>query len=161
MRWLVLLPDVVCPNSIITSLCDGVDEVMEDDSDSGVANCRLFKRIASLRMIIEGVLASLPGVMNAFIVLAILISIWSIMGVTFFIDDTNHNFDSFGAGCFSMWQVMTMDSWSSAIARPIIFDQGSYVGAPFFISFTFIAGIVMMNVVVAILLDKYLEVCEH
>jgi len=31
---------------------------------------RLFKRVESLRIIIEGVIASLPGVMNAFLVLA-------------------------------------------------------------------------------------------
>jgi hypothetical protein len=45
---------------------------------------RLFKRIPSLRMIIEGILASLPGVLNAFLVLGILMGIWSIMGVEFF-----------------------------------------------------------------------------
>jgi len=36
---------------------------------------RLFKRIKSLRVIIEGVFASLPGVFNAFIVLLILMGI--------------------------------------------------------------------------------------
>jgi hypothetical protein len=35
-------------------------------------------------IIIEGILASLPGVMNAFLVLGILMDIWSIMGVEFF-----------------------------------------------------------------------------
>lgn len=128
---------------------------------------RLFKRIESLRMIIEGVLASLPGVMNAFLVLGILMGIWSIMGVEFFHpesadpkQETGESFVSFMDGMFSMWQVMTMDSWASGIARPLIYDHGLVVAVPFFVSFTFIAGIVMMNVVVAILLDKYLSVTQ-
>merc|ERR1719235_1963250 len=45
---------------------------------------RLFKRIESLRLIIEGVLKSLPGVANAFVVVMLIASIWSIIGVNFF-----------------------------------------------------------------------------
>lgn len=51
---------------------------------------------------------------------------------------------------------MTMDSWATSVARPLIFDAGLVVAGPFCVSFTFIAGIVMTNVVIAILLDKYL-----
>merc|ERR1712130_494393 len=49
-----------------------------------------------------------------------------------------------------------MDSWSSQIAREVIFG-GDYTFAPiYFVSYLFVVGIVMANVVVAILLDKYL-----
>ena len=59
-----------------------------------------------------------------------------------------------------------MDSWSSGIARNIIFgpedDPNGYAagigGVIFFITYIFGAGIVMTNVVVAILLEKYLKV---
>merc|ERR1712070_368857 len=143
---------------------------------------RLFKRIPSLKLIIEGVLASLPGVMNAFLVLGILMGIWSIMGVEFFQFAKGKMgggqavgpecFGNFFKAMFTMWQVMSMDSWASGIARPILFadNYGNQTWAPaapsggsqavsalFFISYTFIAGIIMTNVVVAILLEKYLD----
>jgi hypothetical protein len=51
---------------------------------------------------------------------------------------------------------MTLDGWASTIARPLLYEAGLPSAAPFFISFTFVAGIVMTNVVVAILLEKYL-----
>ena len=41
-----------------------------------------------------------------------------------------------------------------------VYDSKKVVAIPFFVSFIFIAGIVMTNVVVAILLDKYLSVSE-
>jgi len=119
---------------------------------------RLFKRVPSLKLIIEGVVASLPGVSNAFVVLGILMGIWSIMGVEFFKKYDEQSFGDFFKAMFTMWQIMTMDSWASGIARPLIYDHGQIIAGPiFFISFTFIAGIIMTNVVVAILLEKYLE----
>ena len=59
---------------------------------------------------------------------------------------------------FTMFQVMTMDF--SGIARAIMFDHSYPLAAIFFIPYIFIAGIVMTNVVVAILLDRYLAAMD-
>jgi len=118
---------------------------------------RLFKRVPSLKLIIEGVAASLPGVANAFVVVLLLMGIWSIMAVEFFGKATPEFFGDFMRAMFSMWQIMTMDSWASQIGREIIFKHNMPMAALFFISFTFICGIIMTNVVVAILLEKYLD----
>lgn len=122
---------------------------------------RLFKRVKSLKKIIEGVLGALPGVSQAFLVLGILMGIWSVIGVQFFADRMPQFFGDFMKAMFTLFQIMTMDSWSSGIARQIIFDEGLPLAAIFFISYIFIAGIVMTNVVVAILLDKYLEAIDN
>jgi voltage-gated sodium channel len=121
---------------------------------------RLFKRVPSLKMIIEGILASLPGVMNAFLVLGILMGIWSIMGVEFFKDFEPMYFGNFMKAMFTMWQVMTMDSWASNIARAVVFREDCEMcayAAVYFLSYVFCCGIIMTNVIVAILLEKYLE----
>ena len=68
---------------------------------------RLFKRIESLRCIIDGVLASLPGVFNAFLVLGILMGIWAIMGVEFFGAVSREEFGSFGASMFTVSEWFT------------------------------------------------------
>lgn len=125
---------------------------------------RLFKRVESLKIIIEGaraprlasfaahvaltptvrptsgVGASMPGVSNAFMILGILMGIWSIIGVEFFRDYADEEFGNFARAMFTMWQVMTMDSWASGIARPLLYQAGQWSAAPFFVSFTFIAG---------------------
>jgi len=122
---------------------------------------RLFKRIKSLRLIIVGVLASLPGVCHAFVVLTLIMSIWSIMGVNFFGDDPDYDryYGDFSKAMLSQFQIMTLDSWASEIARPIIFEKNS-VYALFFVSYIFINAIMMMNVVVAILLDKFVKAID-
>jgi len=119
---------------------------------------RLFKRIQTLRCIIEGVIASLPGVFNAFVILGLIMGIWSIIGVAFFgnlgVPESRY-FRNFGEAMFTLWQCMTMDSWASDIARPLIRETHG-VGYVYFVSYIFVSGIVLSNVVVAILLEKYL-----
>lgn len=120
---------------------------------------RLFKRIESLKHIIEGVLTSMPGVANAFVVLTIFMGIWSIIGVEFFGKDDQEAFGTFSRAMFTMFQTMTTDAWAANIARPLMYngdDVKTWQTSIFFVSYIFLAGIVIANVVVAVLLDAYL-----
>lgn len=116
---------------------------------------RLFKRVKSLRMIVAGVLKALPGVSNAFIILGMIMGIWSILGVEFFGKEFPEFYGNFGLAMLSMFQVMTFDGWASQIARPVILSKG-VMAAIFFVTYTFSASVLMMNVVIAILVDKFL-----
>jgi len=114
---------------------------------------RLFKRIPSLKRIVEGVIQAIPGVSNALIVLTLIMAIWSILGVEFYSTTSPENFGTFFKGMFSMFQCMTLDSWSG-IARPLI--KRGPMHWFFFCSYVLIAGIIMVNVVVAVLLEKFI-----
>jgi len=131
---------------------------------------RIFKRVKEMRKIIEGVMKSLPSLSYAFIAMGLIIGIWAIMGVDFFgevvLDENGEEnlefvelgeyyFGNFFRACLSLAQISTFDSWSSGIARDIIYAKGNGA-AVYFLSFIFIAGIIMMNVLVALLLDSYL-----
>merc|ERR1719421_2140375 len=80
---------------------------------------RLFKRIESVRIIIVGVLRSLPGVSNAFVLLVIIMGIWAIMGVSFYKHDFPDMFGNFTKAMLTLFQMMTFDSWVSGVTRPI------------------------------------------
>lgn len=149
---------------------------------------RLFKRIDSLRNIIDACILSLPDVANAFVILFLLMGVWSIMGVSFFScknfdsmcgvyahqGSAAQSFDTFAQAMFTMWAVLTLEGWVD-IALPLIyikenvevnddtFDAGqtSIIAIVFFVSFYFMASIIMMNVVVAILLENYLEATHN
>ena len=64
-------------------------------------------------------------------------------------------YGSFMRAMFSLFQVMTGESWSEAIARPLIFGDQTLVVGIFYISFIILTQIVLTNVVVAVLLDKF------
>ena len=65
-----------------------------------------------------------------------------------------------------MFQCVTGDSWASAIARPLFivepgepaFDAGVFI---FFISYMLIVSMVVVNVVLAVLLDEFLRAASE
>jgi len=123
---------------------------------------RLFRRVENLRKIIEGIIRSMPSVANAFVILVLVMSIWSIMGVQLFGEYHSYYFGNFALAMFTLLQVLTMDSWASNIARSVIdtcFSEnecGLYA-VIYFVSYILTAGIIMMNVVIAVLLEKFLD----
>jgi len=138
---------------------------------------RLFKRVHSLNKIIVAIAHAVPGVVNAFLILAIVMSIYAILAVEFYFEigegcnvPGGVNYDTrwitFRGGCtgqeywgtfskslYSFFQVLTGESWSEAVARPAIWyfydDPIRAVGSGlFFVSYVIITGFVLTNVVV-------------
>lgn len=146
---------------------------------------RLFKRVKSLNKIIATIIYAVPLVMNAFLILAIVMSIYAILAVEFYreLDSDCHTsghgitkygncfgeeyFGSFGKSLYTFFQVLTGESWAEAVARPVMFhynrnpkedwDARRLGSALFFVSFFIVASIVLTNVVTTVLLDKILD----
>lgn len=139
---------------------------------------RLFKRIDSLNQIIVALISAVPGVTNAFLILGIVMSIYAILAVEFYnkmADDCHEDpnsiwvttrgfcwgreyFGSFSLSLFTFFQILTGDSWSEMIARPCIWywhhdPFRAYGGAFFFVSYVLVTAFMLINVVVACLLD--------
>ena len=59
---------------------------------------------------------------------------------------------------FTLYQVMTGESWAEAVVRPLLFglyrDDALFVSV-YFVSFRLLLDLVMGNIVVAVLLDKF------
>merc|ERR1719171_780238 len=117
---------------------------------------RLFKRVPSLRKIVLGIMKALPGVASAFVLLALVMGIWSILGVGLFRDNFPDHYGDFFKAMLTSFQIMTFDGWASEVTRPILLKYGGAY-ALYFMSYVFVASIFMSNVVIAILLDKYLS----
>ena len=153
---------------------------------------RLFKRVKALNQIVVSLFNSIPGVSNAFFVLFIFFCIYSILAVEIFrnfgmrgvyrtydaatgevkhVDATTPRglnagleyYGTFMKAMFTMFQVMTTDSWTEGISRPLIFGfsnsltVNAIVTGVFFVSFSILTGIVIINIVVAVLLDKFVD----
>lgn len=102
---------------------------------------------------------SLPGMWMAFCALFLIMGIYGIIGVNFWRDTYPEYYGSFLKAVLSLLQIMSFDSWCSGIAREIIFDSGT-MAAFYFVSYVFIASIVMANVLVALLLDEFMSVSQ-
>jgi len=69
-------------------------------------------------------------------------------------------YGTFTRAWFSLFQVLTGESWAEVVARPIIFGWEDYgpvsvfISALYFISFVLVNSFILFNVFVAVLLDK-------
>uniref|UniRef100_A0A7S2BAX5 EF-hand domain-containing protein n=2 Tax=Haptolina brevifila TaxID=156173 RepID=A0A7S2BAX5_9EUKA len=73
-------------------------------------------------------------------------------------------YGTFFRALFTLFQVMTGESWSEAIARPLLFGLDSNNGVIvtlYYVSFILIMQFVLINVVVAVLLDKFVQDEQH
>jgi voltage-gated sodium channel len=135
---------------------------------------RVFKRLTSLRMIVVALGASLVPVLNTFFVLVVATAVYAILGVGIFSERSNSagTFGNFSSAFFTMFQCVTGDGWASTIARPMFEDAGALCTsrdangvcvfdpavATFFLSYILIVMIVVVNIVLAVLLDEFLKV---
>merc|ERR1712007_91777 len=67
-------------------------------------------------------------------------------------------YGDFMRALYTLFQVMTGESWSEAVVRPLVFGlykNDAVVVGIFFVSFIILTQIVLINVVVAVLLENF------
>ena len=122
---------------------------------------RGFKMISSLKplqVIIAAIGRSIPGISWTALLLMIIYYIFSIIGVTQFGETFPDWFGDIPKAMYTLFQVMTLESWSMGISRPVM-EEFSYAWA-YFVPFVLISSFVMMNVVVGIVVNAISEVAE-
>ena len=147
---------------------------------------RLFKRIKSLNKILNSISHAIPGIINAAAVMFLVMCIFAILGVDFFgqwgIDNEGNPawvnvlnetielrttrgmsygeeyYGNFGRSLYTLFQVLTGESWSEVVARPAIFSKDIAMRSTiFYVMYILICGIVLVNVAVAVLLEKMVD----
>jgi len=151
---------------------------------------RLFGRIPSLKKILGSIEKALPGVLHAFIIMLLVVCIYAVLAVDLYADyydldvpneprppvtmtarDRRYGdeyYGNFGKSLYTLFQVLTGESWSEMGVRPILhWDQeqkdtfDNIISAFFFTSFVLINGVILLNVVVAVLLDGMTAAAEE
>ena len=121
-----------------------------------IRSLRLLRNIPKLRLIIESLLKSIPSIGWISVLLAIVYYTFSVIGVNLFGDTNPKYFGDLGTAFFTLFQIMTLESWSSAIARPIM--DGVPYAAVYFVSFILIATYTTLNIFIAIVVNTMNEV---
>ena len=123
---------------------------------------RGFKMVSSLKplqIIISAIGKSIPGISWTALLLLIIYYIFSIIGVSQFGEVFPDWFGNIPKAMYTLFQVMTLESWSMGISRPVM-AEFSYAWA-YFVPFVLISAFVMMNVVVGIVVNAISEVAEY
>jgi voltage-gated sodium channel len=112
---------------------------------------RLVNKVPRLRNIVESMLRSIPSIGWVSAMLLLIFYIFAVIGTNLFGAAFPEWFGGLGASLYTLFQVMTLESWSMGIARPVI-EQFPYA-ALFFIPFILVATYSMLNLFIAIIVS--------
>jgi voltage-gated sodium channel len=125
----------------------------------GLRAMRMVSRLDKLRMIIGAIGKSIPGISWTAVLLLLIYYIFALIGTSLFGEAFPEWFGSIGKSLYTLFQVMTLESWSMGISRPVM-EAVSWAWL-YFVPFVLISSFVVMNVVVGIVVNSISEVQEQ
>lgn len=112
---------------------------------------RLMTMVPSMRRVVGALLSAIPGLGSIALVLVIIYYVFAVIATNLFAASHPEWFGSIGRSLYTLFQIMTLESWSMGIARPVM-DVFPYAWA-FFIPFILIATFTMLNLFIAIIVN--------
>ena len=112
---------------------------------------RLISMMPRLRFVVEALLHAVPGIMSIAGLMLLIFYVSAVMSTGLFGQNFPEWFGSIGASMYTLFQIMTLESWSMGIARPVI-EAYPYAWL-FFIPFILIATFTMLNLFIAIIVN--------
>lgn len=112
---------------------------------------RVLTFVPSMRKIVGALIKSLNGMLSIAMVLGLVYYVAAVMVTKLFGEAFPDWFGSLGASLYTLFQVMTLESWSMGIARPVM-EEFPYAWA-FFVPFILIATFTMLNLFIAVIVN--------
>lgn len=120
---------------------------------------RLVTAVPSFRRVVSGMLLALPGVGSVAGLLLLLFYIAGVLSTTLFGPTFPDWFGDLGKSMYTLFQIMTLESWSMGIVRPVM-DQHPYAWL-FFIPFITVTTFTVLNLFIGIVVDAMATVKEQ
>ena len=119
---------------------------------------RLTTVVPQMRKVVGSLLGALPGMASIVAVLLLIFYVAGVMATRLFGDEFPDEFGGIGISMYTLFQIMTLESWSEAIVRPIM---AVYPYAwLFFIPFIVITAFAVLNLFMALIVDSMQKLHE-
>ncbi|MDG1372789.1 MAG: ion transporter [Paracoccaceae bacterium] len=112
---------------------------------------RLVTKLESMRRVIMGLLRALPGMGTIVMLLLLIFYIFAVISTKLFADAFPEWFSTIGASAYTLFQIMTLESWSMGIVRPVmeVFPYAWLLFLPFIITTAF----AVLNLFIGVIVD--------
>ncbi len=112
---------------------------------------RLLSMVPSMRRMVGGLLSAIPGLGAVFGMLGLFFYIGAVVATNLFGESFPEWFGTIGKTAYTLFQVMTLESWSMGIARPVIAEHPwAWL---FFVPFIMIATFTLLNLFVGVIVS--------
>ena len=112
---------------------------------------RLVSVVPTMRRVIEGLLSAIPGIASVSTVLLLFFYVFAVIGTHLYGDTFPQWFGTLGKTMFTLFQIMTLESWSMGIVRPVM-QQHPWAWI-FFVLYILVTTFTMLNLFIAIIVN--------
>lgn len=112
---------------------------------------RLITLVPSMKRVVSGLLSALPGLGSVAAIIGLIFYVAAVIATKLFAADFPEWFGSLGASAFTLFQVMTLESWAMGIVRPVM---AVYPAAwIFFLVFILASTFTLLNLFIAVIVN--------
>ncbi|PLW75772.1 ion transporter [Cohaesibacter celericrescens] len=112
---------------------------------------RLISFVPSLKRVVGALLEALPGLGSISLLLGLLYYVFAVMATKLYGNEFPEWFGSLGESAYTLFQVMTLESWSMGIVRPVM-EAHPYAWI-FFVPFIFTTSFTVLNLFIGIIVS--------
>ncbi len=119
---------------------------------------RLVSGVPRLRRVVGALLGAVPGIGAVAALLSLIFYVFAVIGTKLFGGTFPQWFGTIGESMYSLFQIMTLESWSMGIVRPIM--EVHPFAWTFFVPFIVISSFTVLNLFIAIIVDSMQTIHE-
>ena len=112
---------------------------------------RLVSTVPAMRRGVAGLLAALPGMGAIVMLLGMIFFVFSVIATKLFAAEFPEWFGSLGASAYTLFQVMTLESWSMGIVRPVM--EAFPFAWVLFVPFIIVTAFAVLNLFIGVIVD--------
>ncbi|NJM84009.1 MAG: ion transporter [Tabrizicola sp.] len=116
---------------------------------------RVVSATPRLRRVVEGFVTALPGMGSVFVLMGIIFYIGAVIATKLFGATFPDWFGTLGRSAYTLFQIMTLESWSMGIVRPVM-ESYPYAWA-FFVPFIMVTTFAVVNLLVGLIVNSMQE----
>ena len=112
---------------------------------------RLISGVQSMRRVVAGLLEALPGMGSIVLLMLLIFYVFSVISTKLFAATFPQWFGDLGASAYSLFQIMTLESWSMGIVRPVM-EVHPFAWA-LFLPFILATAFTVLNLFIGVIVD--------
>ncbi|WP_413206228.1 ion transporter [Rhodospirillum sp. A1_3_36] len=113
---------------------------------------RLVSVVPQLRRVIQALLTAIPGMASVVMIICMIFYVGAVLSTKLYGDSFPQWFGTIGESMYTLFQLMTLESWSMGIVRPVMeVHPTSWI---FFVPFIIVTSFAILNMFIGIIVDS-------
>jgi voltage-gated sodium channel len=112
---------------------------------------RLISTVPAMRRVVTGLMQALPGMGAIVLLLGLIFFVFSVISTKLYAESFPEWFGTLGASSYTLFQIMTLESWSMGIVRPVmVVHPWSWA---LFVPFIVMTAFAVLNLFIGVIVD--------